>query len=77
MSCVQGKKTWPPPQISDPSPPPVAKPAAEVLKKEAAPPNYFTLTLRDSSTYTAGLGTVIGQHCSYTHTHWLAAWRSG
>jgi len=55
---------WPPPQISDPSPPPAAKPAAEVLKKEAAPPNYFQLTLRDSGTYTAGLGSVIGQHCS-------------
>jgi len=53
---------WPPPQITDPSPTAVAaKPAAEVMKKEALPPNYFKLTLRDSATYTAGLGTVLGQ----------------
>jgi len=60
---VQGQKMWPPPVITDPSPPAVAaKPASEVMKKEALPPNYFQLTLRDSATYTAGLGTVLGQH---------------
>jgi len=53
---------WPPPQITDPSPPPAAKPPSEVLKKEALPPNYFQLTLRDSATYTAGLGSVIGEY---------------
>jgi len=57
---------WPPPQIMDPSPPAAvaAKPASELLKKEAPPPNYFQLTLRDSSTYAAGLGTVLGQDCT-------------
>jgi len=61
---------WPPPQITDPSPAAVAaKPPSEVLKKEALPPNYFQLTLRDSATYTAGLGTVIGQHCSGLYSY--------
>lgn len=36
-------------------------PAAEVLKKEAVPPNYFWLTMCDSAAYTVGLGSELGQ----------------
>lgn len=53
----QGKLLWPPP------PPPAApappKSASAEVKKDVAPPNYFQETLKDSLTYTGGLGTVV------------------
>lgn len=54
----EGKMMWPPPKVAQPSP---AAPAA--APKEVAPPpppNTFNITLKDSLTYTAGLGTVAG-----------------
>jgi NAD(P) transhydrogenase len=56
---MKGKKLWPPPKISDPSPP-AAKAATAAVKKEELPRNYFQETLRDSLMYTSGLATLTG-----------------
>lgn len=58
----KGELTWPPPKVANPSPV-AAKPAAaaaakkEVKKEEI---NYFNKYLKDSLTYTGGLGGLIG-----------------
>ena len=50
---------WPPPQISDPSPP-AAKATAKAALQEKPEPNYFNDTLKDSFMYTSGMGGVVG-----------------
>lgn len=55
----EGKKFWPPPKISDPSPPASKVQAAAAVKKEEAPRNYFQETMRDSLMYTTGLGGLL------------------
>ncbi|KAL8607666.1 hypothetical protein ACOMHN_039340 [Nucella lapillus] len=56
-----GKLLWPPPPPKvDPAAPTAAAAAAAVVKEPPPPPNYFNIALKDSLTYTAGLGTALG-----------------
>ena len=61
----QGKLLWPPPPpVVDPAAAAAAaaaSSAAATVKEPPPPPNYFTITLKDSLTYTAGLGTCLGE----------------
>ena len=55
----QGVKSWPPnPPISVAAAAPAGGAAAKVDKEPPPPPNYFANQLKESMTYTAGLGTL-------------------
>lgn len=56
-----GNLMWPPPPPPEPSPQAVAAAtaAAPVEKAPPPPPNYFNIVMKDSLTYTAGLGTLV------------------
>ena len=49
---------WPPPAPATPPTAPGFKP--DVVVEPPPPPNYFMNTFKDSMTYSAGLGSIIG-----------------
>lgn len=62
VPSLQGKWLWPPPPPKvDPASPAAAAPTAAVVKEPPPPPNYFAITMKDALTYTAGLGTCLGE----------------